>query len=86
MAKELNKIAINEVIYYVDWRLLQLRNVTNPHNYIQYNSVVEMKNEVSLCINCNYHLQRVNSDYCYSCKKLVDGGAPTDNSGLITSI
>lgn len=41
---------------------------------------------VELCINCNHDPPRVNSDYCYSCKKLIDGGAPTDGNGLITSL
>lgn len=35
-AKELPKIGIGTKDYYVDKRLCQLRNVDNPHDYIEY--------------------------------------------------
>ena len=36
MAKELQKIGLPNGTYYVDWRLLQIRNVDDPHDFITF--------------------------------------------------
>jgi hypothetical protein len=48
MAKELRKIELPTGTYYVDWRLLQVRNVGNPHDFISFEGILYMKEYLSL--------------------------------------
>ncbi len=48
MAKELRKIELPTGTYYVDWRLLQVRNVDNPHDFISFEGIRYMKDYLSL--------------------------------------
>lgn len=48
MAKELKKIELPIGTYYVDYRLLQLRNVDNPSEFINFNRVSAMEDYLSL--------------------------------------
>lgn len=55
MAQELPKI---EVIrtgkqYYLDWRLTQIRNVDNPHDYESFNSEWDMTDVLDLLFATN---------------------------------
>jgi len=43
MARELPKLTIRGKTYYVDERLMQLRNVKNPHDYIDFWDNVQMR-------------------------------------------
>jgi hypothetical protein len=36
LPRELPKIQLGKKVYYVDARLRQLRNVENPHDYVDY--------------------------------------------------
>jgi hypothetical protein len=36
LPRELPKIQVGKKLYYVDARLRQLRNVENPHDYVDY--------------------------------------------------
>jgi hypothetical protein len=48
MAKELRKIELPTGTYYVDYKLLQLRNVDNPSEFINFNRVSAMEDYLSL--------------------------------------
>jgi hypothetical protein len=43
MVKGLRKIVISESEYFIDWRLLQLRNVCNPHDFKQFSAPLDME-------------------------------------------
>ncbi len=48
MAKELRKIELSTGTYYVDYKLLQLRNVDNPSDFINFGSGVVMADYLAL--------------------------------------
>ncbi len=48
MAKKLSKIELPTGTYYVDWRLLQLRNIDNPSDFINFGGGQSMEKYLSL--------------------------------------
>lgn len=48
MARELSKIELPAGTYYVDYKLLQLRNVDNPSDFINFGGAGSMKKYLSL--------------------------------------
>ena len=48
MARELRKIELPTGMYYVDYRLLQLRNVDNPSDFINFGGTKSMERYLSL--------------------------------------
>ncbi len=47
MAKELEKIELSIGTYYVDYRLLQLRSVDNPSDFINFGGAKAMERYLS---------------------------------------
>jgi hypothetical protein len=48
MARELEKIELPIGMYYVDYRLLQLRSVDNPSDFINFGGAKAMERYLSL--------------------------------------
>lgn len=49
--KQLKKVKLTDgKIYFVDWRLRQLRNVENPHDFIDFRDEDEMAAQLAVDI------------------------------------